>query len=134
MAGDPDPASADRELLTITPVRVGTATVAMIDGEIDLATGPHLHAELGDLVHGLRSADAVARVLIVDLTAVTFLGSTGLAVLVDVNWQAGRHGVALRVIVEGSGSRVARAMQAAGIHELLEIHPDLDAALSADTA
>lgn len=131
MEGDPDHVPADREPFTITPVRVGPATVVAIVGEIDLATGPHLRAELGDVIDGL--ADADARILVLDLTAVTFLGSTGLAVLVDVNWQACEQGVALRVVV-GSRSRVARAIQAAGIDELLETHPDLGAALDPGTS
>jgi anti-sigma B factor antagonist len=117
-------------MVTITPVRAGTVSVLTVSGEIDLTSGPRLRAAL-DEVFDERAARAPTGI-VVDLTAVSFLGSAGLAVLVDAHEHARLRGITLRIVVDGAGSVVARAFQAAAIHEHLDLHHSLGDALFDD--
>lgn len=78
--------------VTTEPPRAGVVTV-VVAGEVDTATAPEVeHALIG----AIRRNDAM--VLIVDMTGVTFIDSTGLGSLVrafERNRQAGRGRVAI---------------------------------------
>ncbi len=78
--------------VTTEPTRAGVVTV-VVAGEIDTATAPEFeHALIG----AIRRNDAM--VLIVDMTAVTFIDSSGLGALVrafERNRQVGRGRVAI---------------------------------------
>jgi anti-sigma B factor antagonist len=78
-------------LLSATAYRVGEVEVVALAGEIDMVTGPQVQAAIRD---GLAARPAV---LVVDLTAVTFLGSTGLTALVQAHQTAGER-TSLRVV------------------------------------
>lgn len=114
-------------MVTITPVRAGTVSVLTVSGEIDLTSGPRLRAALDEILdeRGARAPKGI----VVDLTAVSFLSSAGLAVLIDAHEHAALRGIALKVVVDGAGSAVARAFQAAAIHEHLNLHLSLGDAL-----
>ena len=114
-------------MVTITPVRAGTVSVLTVSGELDLTSGPRLRAALDDVLdeRGARAPKGI----VVDLTAVSFLGSAGLAVLVDAHEHATLRGIALKIVIDGAGSAVARAFQAAAIHEHLNVHHTLGDAL-----
>jgi anti-sigma B factor antagonist len=114
-------------MVTITPVQTGPVSVLTVSGEIDLASGPLLRAALDDVLDAPDSTALTGVVL--DLTAVTFLGSVGLAVLVDAHEHATQRGIALKVVIDGPGSAVARALQAAAIHEHLDLHHSVGDAL-----
>jgi len=93
----PVPAPPDESLtadlpLTVTAHREGDTVVLAVAGEIDHATGPDLLAELR------RCLVDRPVVLVLDLTAVTFLGSTGLSVFVEASQSAGH--TALRIVAE----------------------------------
>jgi len=92
------------QLLRVTDRRVDDALVITATGEVDIATGPNLQAAL---ISALRTADAAKVVL--DLSAVTFLGSRGLVALVEAAAEAGRVGKPLL-----SRARGNRAGQRAG--------------------
>lgn len=62
--------------LTLTNTEVDGRTVLAVGGEIDLATAPQLRRRLIELVNG------GCRNLVVDLSKVGFIDSTGLGVLV----------------------------------------------------
>jgi anti-sigma B factor antagonist len=121
----------DWGMVTITPARTGPVSVLTVSGEIDLASGPRLRTALDEALddaHGDPGAPAVTRVVL-DLTAVTFLGSVGLAVLVDAHERAAQRGVALGIVVDGPGSPVVKAFQGAAIHEHLNVHRSVGDAL-----
>jgi anti-anti-sigma factor len=92
-------------------------------GEVDLAMGPRLRAALAEL---LERADATP--IIIDLTRVTFLGSTGIAVLVDTHWQAGQLNIPLKIIVAADGL-VLRTLRTSGVDHHLALHHDLATAV-----
>jgi anti-anti-sigma factor len=119
-------------MVTITPMRTGSVGVLTVCGEIDLASGPLLQATLDEVIDAPDSA-VLSRVVL-DLTAVTFLGSAGLAVLVDAHEHATQRGIALKIVIDGPGSPVARAFQAAAIHEHLDLYRSVgDALLGGDS-
>ena len=64
---------------------------------------------------------------VLDLSGVSFLGSSGLAVLVEARDQAQRSSGELRLVC--SSRIVLRALEATGLRELFDISPDLATAL-----
>jgi anti-sigma B factor antagonist len=119
-----DPAETGNEgLLRITPVDTGTAVVLAAAGEVDLDTGPRLRSALAGL---LEQANPVP--VVVDLTEVTFLGSTGIAVLVDAHWQAAQSHIPFTIVVTPDGP-VHRTLKTAGVDHHLTLTHDLDTAL-----
>ena len=120
---------------TVSPV--DDATVGVIDtelsrprdgvalltvaGEIDTLTAPRLAAALR------RLGDEPAAVAVVDLTAVVFLASSGLAVLIEAAHRASGAGSTLRLLVQGRP--VLRALQITGTDRLFDLHTDRDRVL-----
>jgi anti-sigma B factor antagonist len=96
--------------------------VATVAGEVDMLTAPALRAvvlaELADCT-----------VLVIDLTRVGFLGSAGLAVLVEASHEAQRRQVELRLVV--AGRSVQRPLEITGLTEVLTTFPSRDDAVGA---
>lgn len=95
-----------------------TPPVLSVSGEIDVATGTKLRAALAD-----RVADPAIRRVVADLTAVTFMSSTGIAVLVDAHSEASRAGKSL-VLLTGQNRAVLHPLQISGVDRLLNLDPD----------
>ncbi len=96
------------------------ARVMHVVGEIDTLTAPVLRSRLDEQV-------SAARLLVLDLTDVTFLGSAGLAVLVAAKDDADRRRHTLRLV---PGSRiVTRALEATGLLGLFDIAEGVPQAL-----
>jgi anti-sigma B factor antagonist len=94
--------------------------VLVIEGEIDTLTAGALERALNDLL-----ADP-SDVLVVDLSAVTFLASSGLAVLIRAAHDAGER----RLRLVSSARAVRRPMEITGSDQLFDLYPDRTAALS----
>ena len=75
--------------------------------------------------------DTGRRTVIVDLTSVTFLDSTGLGTLVAARNRAEEAGGQLPII--GSGERVLKLFRITGLDEVFEIYPSIEAAVTAAT-
>lgn len=75
---------------------------------------------------GLLDTDASG--LVVDLTAVDFLASMGIALLVELSKRAGDR---IRFAVVAHGSATARPLELLGLGEVLSIYPRIDDALGA---
>ena len=82
---------ADAVTLTAHEVAVGVVAVA-VSGELDMGTVPaveeYVRRRLGD----------VSRALVLDLSGVTFLGSTGINLLIALSVECEAVGAALRVV------------------------------------
>ena len=87
----------------------------IVSGELDAATGPKLRSLLSDLA-GRATANG-GRNLIVDVTAVRFMDSTGLGVIVKSAGQLRRSERQLRVT--GADERVRAVFETAGMTSLL---------------
>ncbi|HSD80935.1 MAG TPA: STAS domain-containing protein [Solirubrobacteraceae bacterium] len=80
---------------------LGAATVVTIAGEVDLAVEEPLRDALD------RACDAGTQVVVVDLTATTFMDSTALGALVDAHRRLEARGGRMRVVApQGAVRRV----------------------------
>jgi anti-sigma B factor antagonist len=94
--------------------------VIHVVGEIDSLTAPVLRSRLDEHLPAVR-------LLVLDLTDVTFLGSAGLAVLVGAKDDADRQQRTLRLV---PGTRiVTRALEATGLLGLFDIADGVPQAL-----
>jgi len=99
-------------------------TVVSLKGELDIYSAPLLRTTLQDLIgQGNRS-------LVVDLTDVEFLDSTGLGVLVGTMRRTGEVNGDLRLVV--ASDRILRVFRMTSLTEVFDIRPTLDAALGDD--
>jgi anti-sigma B factor antagonist len=97
-----------------------------VTGELDLAGIPALEEALG----GLEAARPEAIVL--DLTALEFLDSSGLRCLVRANARVRESGGRLAIVMT-PGGRVAQTISLTGLDDYLEVHTDLDAATAKES-
>jgi anti-sigma B factor antagonist len=110
-------------LLKVRVYDTDTAAVVVADGEVDLATVPPLEQAVADGVR--RAADAGTAMVVVDLSGVTFMGSDGLRVLMAASET---DGTTVRLVV--TTHAVTRLLQLSGTDTVLDVHPDLNAALT----
>jgi anti-sigma B factor antagonist len=101
----------------------GTATVAL-RGELDLSTIPRME---GALLEQVTQRPGV----LVDLSALTFIDSSGIGVLIQALRSA--NGTPVHILI-GPGSQVERVFQIAGLYEALPVFSDRERALGAMTA
>lgn len=111
--------------LDVTTQQRGPTVIVTVRGEIDLSTGGGLEREL----HQALAATKPPNPLVADLGEVSFIGSSGLAVLVELSRLAEQRGSALRVV--SARRAVCRPVEAAGLREVLRLHPTLESALAA---
>jgi anti-sigma B factor antagonist len=98
-------------------------TVLSVTGEVDVATAPALRSRLDDTVDTVGGGTVV-----VDLTGVTFIDSTGLGVLIGARKRCSEAGRELRVVV--SEPRILKVFEITGLTDLFAIHPSLDLAVA----
>lgn len=77
----------------------GTATVLSVHGELDLHEAPELHDRIGAAI------DRGARLIVVDLTDVTFIDSMALGVLLRAVNRLRPQGGSLRLVVPNPNLR-----------------------------
>jgi anti-sigma B factor antagonist len=92
----------------------GEAVVLEVSGEVDILTAPRLQESV------LRLLEDQPPVLVIDLSAVSFFGSSGLAVLVEAREAAGER-TGLRVVA--AGYETLRPLQVTGLTEPLAVYP-----------
>ena len=89
----------------------GRATLIVVRGELDLASGPELEAELA------RVHEPPPEMLIIDLRQLDFMDSTGLSILVKAHQQTVEDGREFGV-VRGT-PQVQRLLELTGVSERL---------------
>ncbi|HET7799137.1 MAG TPA: anti-sigma factor antagonist [Humibacillus xanthopallidus] len=109
--------------LSITRTDHGDRTVVHLGGEIDVYTAPLVREKLDEQIQAGRTD------LVVDLTDVSFLDSTGLGVLVGRLKFARTRGGSMRLV--GTDDRVLKVFAITGLDKVFEIHPDVESALAA---
>jgi anti-sigma B factor antagonist len=100
--------------------------VLLVEGEIDVATAPRLIAALNDAV-----ADAV-RSVVIDLTSVGFMDSTGLALLINAHRRLTRRHKGFAVVCPAGPLR--RVFELTDMVETLQVCPDRETATTAALA
>lgn len=96
--------------VTVSVERVTDTVVIRAGGGIDLATGPRLREALE-----LAAADPTVRLVVCDLSAVTFLACSGLTALLAAKSTLGEHDGEIRVLA--TEPIVLRLFAATGLTE-----------------
>ncbi|MCK2243369.1 STAS domain-containing protein [Crossiella sp. S99.2] len=100
-----------------------SAGVLKVGGEVDLLTTPLLKSGIDEQLATSRP------LLVIDLSGVSFLGSSGLAALVEAREAAQGKGTALRLV---AGNRtVFRPLATTGLNTLFDLRETLEEALAA---
>ena len=100
----------------------GAAIVYRLRGSLDLATAPSLRAAL------VEAANEGKHDIVVDLTELEFLDSTGLGALIGAHRRAMENGGRVRLIVrEGP---ISRLLNITGLMRIFAVYSTLDGALN----
>ncbi|MGW0162591.1 STAS domain-containing protein [Mycobacterium sp. NPDC003323] len=99
-------------------------TVLALSGVIDMASAPEIADHVGA---ALRDRPAL---LIFDLSAVTFLATTGMSILMEAHRRCNELSSACRVVAHGSVT--LRPMQLLGIDDELRLYDSVDRAIAGD--
>ncbi|OLT19452.1 hypothetical protein BJF78_10775 [Pseudonocardia sp. CNS-139] len=121
--------------MTLTTARAGSAAVVTVAGELDLQTS----RELMEVVDATLQEPGVTG-LVVDLTAVSFLGSAGLGTLAELATRttapAAPYGervtpLPLRVVAPPANRAVIRPWETMNLQQILPLDPDVASAVEA---
>lgn len=119
------PADTDGTLLSISEECVGRRAVLSVDGEVDLSNAT-------DLCVALESAASRAFEIWLDLSAVTFMDSSGLHAMVEARSRVAEANTRLALICpEGP---IRRVLALTGFDRIFEIHASRSAANRAKLA
>jgi anti-sigma B factor antagonist len=96
-----------------------------VDGELDIATAPRMISALSEALTDMASP------LVVDLSRVVFMDSTGLALLMNARRRAMRLGQGFAIVCPGGP--ISRVFEIADMVESLRVCPDRESARQAAT-
>lgn len=99
--------------ITTSDIEGAAGTVVAVTGELDVFTAPQLEAALQDQI-GQGHSD-----LVVDLSGVEFLDSTGLGVMVKALKWAREAGGGLRVVA--TQERITKVFTITGLDEVMQL-------------
>ena len=110
--------------IDVTTSDDGNVTLFALHGSLDLATSPSLRAAL------LEAADHDKHEIVVDLSGLNFLDSTGLGALIGAQKRAGEHDGSVRLVAQEG--QILRLLRITGLLEVFHVYPNIDAALADD--
>lgn len=108
--------------LTLSTREVGGRTIVAVGGEIDVYTAPKLRDTITELVV------AGSYQLVIDMTAVEFLDSTGLGVLVGGLKKVRAHQGSLELVC--NSDRLLKIFKITGLAKVFVIHESAETALA----
>lgn len=117
-------------LMTLGTSLVGSAAIVTVGGELDLHTSHELMAAVDEI---LGRADIAT--IIIDLTDVAFLGSSGLGTLAELATRApaaerpGGRRVPVRLVAPEENRAVIRPWEVMNLRPILPLFPDVAGAL-----
>ncbi len=111
--------------LAVKRTRSDGYEVLTVEGELDIATAPRMLAALNEALAEM------AFPLIVDLSRVVFMDSTGLALLMNARRRVRRRGQGFAIVCPGGP--IARVFEIADMVESLRVCPDRESAQRAAT-
>lgn len=115
--------------LAVSSERVPGGWLVDVAGEVDLHTAPRLRAVLDDVTDSAGSPGHTQADVVVDLTQVGFIDSTGLGELVGAHKALVRRSATLHLAV--TSERIRRLLSLTGLDEMLPVHQSRDEALAA---
>lgn len=98
------------------------ALVISVDGELDVYTAPRLHDAL------IEASAQGHRVMVVDLSRVEFIDSSGLGVLVGSKKQLAAEAGRLSLVI--TSPNLAKIFRITGFDDVFDIYPSVAAAIS----
>lgn len=110
-------------LFDVSVSEVDGWTVLAVTGELDVATAPRVRQE------AVRLASEGARKLVLDLSGVSFLDSTGLGVIVGILKRVRTHGGELALA--GAEPQVRKVFEITRMTDILPLHDTVEAAIAA---
>ena len=108
--------------LSVSRIQDGVAVIAVVC-ELDMMTVPAFEQMLA------QEFRAGHRALIVDLSGCEFMGSSGLAALVEAHDRGRRAGIPLALA--GLTRTLSRGIEITGLDTLFDIYPSVDEAVAA---
>jgi anti-anti-sigma factor len=106
----------------VTVQRLSGTAVVQLAGELDLASTP----TLADVLHGLEPP---CDLVILDLSQLTFIDSTGLRLAINEHRRAEMDGFDL--VLAGATEPILRVLRVTGLDVTLPMAPDVASALDA---
>jgi anti-sigma B factor antagonist len=111
--------------LAVERSRVDGYELLAVEGELDIATAPRMIAALNEAFADLELP------LVVDLSSVDFMDSTGLALLMNAHRRVKRHGQGFAIVCPGGP--ISRVFEIADMVDSLHVCPDRASAQRAAT-
>lgn len=108
--------------LEITPEAMGEAQVLHLEGELDTYNCGQLRSALVEQVEAGHSR------IVVDMTAVEYIDSTGLGSLVGGLKRVSEHGGAMRIVCDNP--QIVKVFEITGLDKVFSIYKSLSAALA----
>jgi anti-sigma B factor antagonist len=112
--------------LSLTESTIESQLVVAVHGDVDVHSAPHLRDRL------IAAIDAGATAVVVDLTDVAFIDSTGLGALVAARNHAEERQASLRLVC--SSERLLKLFRITGLHEVFAIFDSVARAVAAGTS
>jgi anti-sigma B factor antagonist len=109
---------------SISHAQRGAWTVVTVSGEVDMATGPALR----DDVAGVLTAGS--KRIVLDLSGVTFMDSSGLGALISIHRRA--RLLEAEVRLGAPSERVAEILRLTSLHRVFKVHSTLAGAADDD--
>lgn len=126
MDSRPDARSADTGVAgsscTLEERRVDDVSVVGVTGVVDMLTAPELEKAIAEAAKNSPAA------LVVDMTAVEFLASAGMGVLIAAQDDLAP---AIRFAVVADGPATSRPLKLVGVTDVVDLYATLDEALTA---
>ncbi|WP_116045969.1 STAS domain-containing protein [Amycolatopsis palatopharyngis] len=114
--------AVSEDLLTVRTQQRDGVVVIHLDGDVDLVTVPVVATALNEAL------SAEPNVVLVDMSAVGFLCSKGVSLLIEVDEQA--RGAGKRLCLATTQRAVLRPLQLLGLQERFQILPSVSHALA----
>jgi len=107
---------------TLDERRVDDISVVGVTGVVDMLTAPDLEKAIA------QAAKSSPTAVVVDMTAVEFLASAGMGVLIAAQDELAP---AVRFAVVAEGPATSRPLKLVGVTDVVDLYPTLDEALTA---
>jgi anti-sigma B factor antagonist len=114
---------SDGDLMTLATTWIGSTAVVTVTGELDLHTSRDLMASV-DHTFAQPGLSAV----VIDLSGVSFLGSSGMGTLAALTSRA--PAIPVRLVSTPHNRAVQRPWETMNLHQALPLHADVDTALA----
>ncbi len=116
--------SQDTLSIDVTSTTDGAVQLFALGGSLDLASSPTLRAAL------MEAADRDKHEIVVDLTHLEFLDSTGLGALIGAHKRAAEHDGSVRLVAHEG--QILRLLRITGLLDVFAVYPTVDAAIADD--